>query len=48
MLDSSSTHAGRSTRDKLVSLLDYVEQVVRLDERVALDLAEYKLADGAS
>ena len=44
MLDSPTPAA--TARDKLVSLLDYVEQVVRLDERVAFDLADYKLADG--
>ncbi len=31
---------------KLVDLLDYMEQVVRLDERVALRVADYRLADG--
>ncbi|HVX91769.1 MAG TPA: AAA domain-containing protein [Xanthobacteraceae bacterium] len=35
-------------RQKLVSLLDYIEQVVRLDERVAFRLADYKLADGST
>jgi very-short-patch-repair endonuclease len=36
------------TRQKLVSLLDYVEQVVRLDERVAFRLSEYRLPDGTT
>jgi hypothetical protein len=30
-------------RQKLIGLLDYVEQVVRLDERVAFRLSEYRL-----
>jgi hypothetical protein len=29
---------------KLVSLLDYVEQVVRLDDRVAFRLSDFRLA----
>jgi hypothetical protein len=36
----------RDARQKLVGLLDYVEQVVRLDERVAFRLSEYRLPDG--
>jgi very-short-patch-repair endonuclease len=35
-------------RRKLVGLLDYVEQVVRLDERVAFRLSEYRLPDGST
>ena len=35
-----------TTRDRLGRLLDYVAQVVRLDERVAFDLKEYRLTDG--
>jgi hypothetical protein len=35
-------------RQKLIGLLDYVEQVVRLDERVAFKLSEYRLPDGAT
>lgn len=35
-------------RQKLIGLLDYVEQVVRLDERVAFRLAEYRLPDGST
>ncbi|MBU6457755.1 MAG: hypothetical protein KGQ48_09465, partial [Bradyrhizobium sp.] len=35
-------------RQKLVGLLDYVEQVVRLDERVAFRLSEYRLPDGST
>jgi hypothetical protein len=35
-------------RQKLVGLLDYVEQVVRLDERVAFKLSEYHLPDGSN
>jgi hypothetical protein len=36
------------TRQKLIGLLDYVEQVVRLDERVAFRLSEYHLPDGTT
>ena len=32
----------------LIGLLDYVEQVVRLDERVAFRLSEYRLPDGST
>jgi hypothetical protein len=35
-------------RQKLIGLLDYVEQVVRLDERVAIRLSEYRLPDGTT
>jgi hypothetical protein len=35
------------TRQKLIGLPDYVEQVVRLDERVAFRLSEYRLPDGS-
>jgi very-short-patch-repair endonuclease/transcription elongation GreA/GreB family factor len=35
-------------RKKLISLLDYVEQVVRLDERVVFRISEYRLPDGTS
>jgi hypothetical protein len=35
-------------RRRLVGLLDYVEQVVRLDERVASRLSEYRLSDGTT
>ena len=38
----------RETRDKLIGLLDYVEQVIRLDERVAFRLADYRLPDGTA
>jgi hypothetical protein len=34
-------------RQKLVGLLDYVEQVIRLDERVTFRLSEYRLPDGS-
>ena len=37
----------RTSAEKLVDLLDYVEQVVRLDERVAFRLADYRLPDGS-
>ncbi len=40
--------AVRDARKKLVGLLDYVEQVVRLDERVAFRLSEYRLPDGTT
>lgn len=33
-------------RQKLIGLLDYVEQVIRLDERIAFRLSEYRLPDG--
>jgi hypothetical protein len=35
-------------RQKLIGLLDYIEQVVRLDERVAFRLSEYRLPDGST
>jgi very-short-patch-repair endonuclease len=35
-------------RQKLVGLLDYVEQVIRLDERVVFRLSEYRLPDGTT
>ena len=35
-------------RQKLVGLLDYVEQVIRLDERVAFRLSEYRLPDSST
>ena len=35
-------------REKLVGLLDYIEQVVRLDERVAFQLSDYRLPDGSA
>ena len=38
----------KGPRERLVGLLDYVEQVVRLDERVAFRLAEYRLPDGTT
>ncbi|HEX4764786.1 MAG TPA: AAA domain-containing protein [Lichenihabitans sp.] len=38
----------KTANQKLVDLLDYVEQVVRLDERVAFRLADYRLADGTA
>jgi very-short-patch-repair endonuclease len=36
------------TRRKLIGLLDYVEQVVRIDEKVAFRLSEYRLPDGST
>ena len=39
---------GRTSADKLVDLLDYVAQVVRLDERVAFRLSDYRLPDGTA
>jgi hypothetical protein len=39
---------GTEPWDKIVRLLDYVEQVVRLDERVALRLSEYRLPDDST
>ena len=38
----------KGRREKLIDLLDYVEQVVRLDERVAFRLSEYRLPDGTT
>jgi hypothetical protein len=38
----------KGSREKLIGLLDYVEQVVRLDERVAFRLSEYRLPDGTA
>ena len=35
-------------RQKLIGLLDYVEQVIRLDERVVFRLSEYRLPDGST
>ena len=35
-------------RQKLIGLLDYIEQVVRLDERIAFRLSEYRLPDGSA
>ena len=47
--DQGGDHAEPGTAaGKLVDLLDYVEQVVRLDERVALRLADYRLPDGTA
>ena len=47
-LNAFETAAGeRTSAEKLVDLLDYVEQVVRLDERVAFRLADYRLPDGS-
>jgi hypothetical protein len=37
-----------NAQQKLVGLLDYVEQVVRLDERVAFRLSDYHLPDGTT
>jgi hypothetical protein len=36
------------SRQKLIGLLDCIEQVVRLDERVAFRLSEYHLPDGST
>ena len=38
----------RGPRERLIGLLDYVEQVVRLDESVAFRVSDYRLADGTS
>src|SRR5262249_13349122 len=35
-------------RRRLIGLLDYVEQVVRLDERVSFQLSEYRLSGGST
>ena len=44
---AAGTAAGTAA-ERLVELLDYVEQVVRLDERVAFRLADYRLPDGTA
>ncbi len=47
--DTGGNHAGPgTTAGRLVDLLDYVEQVVRLDERVAFRLADYRLPGGTT
>ena len=38
----------KTAAETLVDLLDYIEQVVRLDERVAFRLADYRLQDGST
>lgn len=38
----------REPREKLDGLLDYVQQVIRLDERVVFQLSEYRLPDKTS
>ena len=38
----------KTAAETLVHLLDYIEQVVRLDERVAYRLADYRLQDGST
>jgi hypothetical protein len=38
----------RNERENLINLLDYVEQVVRLDERIAFQLSDYRLPDGSA
>ncbi len=38
----------KTVAESLVGLLDYIEQVVRLDERVAFRLADYRLQDGST
>jgi very-short-patch-repair endonuclease/transcription elongation GreA/GreB family factor len=43
-----STFLARGPRERLIGLLDYVEQVVRLDESVAFRVSDYRLADGTS
>ncbi len=35
-------------RERLVRLLNYVEQVIRLDEKVVLQLSDYRLPDGTA
>ena len=35
-------------RERLVRLLNYVEQVIRLDEKVVLQLSNYRLPDGTA
>ena len=35
-------------REQLVGLLDYIEQVVRLDEQIAFRLSDYRLPDGST
>ncbi len=38
----------KTAAETLVDLLDYIEQVVRLDERIAYRLADYRLPDGST
>jgi multidrug efflux pump subunit AcrA (membrane-fusion protein) len=38
----------KGLRERLIGLLDYVKQVVRLDEHVAFRLSEYRLPDGTA
>ena len=45
---AGGTSLPRETREKLIGLLDYVEQVIRLDERVAFRLSDYRLPDGTT
>jgi hypothetical protein len=53
-LDSMKRDKGRPSRmddvpaERLVELLDYVSQVIRLDERPAFRLSEHRLANGQS
>jgi very-short-patch-repair endonuclease len=35
-------------RERLVRLLNYIEQVIRLDEKVVLQLSDYRLPDGTA
>jgi hypothetical protein len=37
-----------NVRDQLVDLLDYIEQVVRLDEQVTFRISEYRLPDSST
>jgi very-short-patch-repair endonuclease len=45
---TGSDRLPKGPRERLIGLLDYVEQVVRLDERVAFRLSEYRLPDGTT
>ena len=38
----------KTAAETLVDLLDYIEQVVRLDEKIAHRLADYRLQDGST
>jgi very-short-patch-repair endonuclease len=48
VLSPTERNDASEAADRLTSLLSYVEQVVRLDERAALRLAEHKLPTGQS
>ncbi len=46
--EDKDLNESKTAAETLVGLLDYIEQVVRLDERVAFRLADYRLQDGST